>query len=344
MSSKYCLLTVVLTGCMAEGTIDGDGAGDAGAMPNGPAALEVDVIAPAAGASVSRAYLAGDGTWIARVEFRASAPGAAFVDWMSGGTVQGIGLPPDFAFREEFATDGARTIDAVARGSGGEEIGRGAVSFIVSGSPAGTCVDSLRALGVTFVDGPAAAGVPEPVTITLPLNGIHYHSSSLANAPRATWFMDCELALAMWRMGDVFQRAGITDVWDYGIYNYRCIDQSVDPPCPGSKLSMHAHAQAVDIAGVMTAGGAVYSVDDDWVIDVLSSGKNACAVAPDPAAANVYLHALVCDLYAKHVYNILLTPNYNAAHRNHFHLDLTEDAYVIHKVEGHGVDVGPDDE
>jgi hypothetical protein len=347
MSSQRWFLTVIMAGgCLAEGQglIEGV-SGDAGVTPDGPAAgLSVDVLEPAAGASVLRGYLAGDGTWIARVEFRAAAPGAAFVDWMSGGAVQGSGEAPDFAFRAEYATDGARIVEAVARGSGGEELGRGTVSFTVSGSPEGGCTDWLRALGVTFVEGPSAMGVPAPVTVTMPLNGVRYHSSSLANAPRTTWFMDCELALAMWKMGDLFQKSGITDAWDYGIYNYRCIDQSVDPPCPGSNLSMHAHAQAVDIAGVKTADGVVYSVNDDWVIDVLSAGKNACTVTPDPAPANEVLHTLVCDLHAKHAYNIILTPNYNAAHRNHVHLDLTDDADVIHKVESHGVDVGSDDQ
>src|SRR5262249_7555695 len=198
----------------------------------------------------------------------------------------------------------------------------------------------LRALGVGFTGGPAAVGVATPVTIRMPLNGIQYHSSSLTAAPRATWFMDCELAVAMWKMGDSFRAAGVTDAWDYGIYNYRCIDQTVSPPaCPGSSLSMHAYAKAVDIAGVMIADGSTYSVNDDWVIDTVPSGGNACTVTPAATPKNQFLHALACGLYHDHVYNIILTPNFNAAHRNHFHMDLTDGSWLLHKPAEQGMDI-----
>ena len=72
MPSKHWLLTVIMAGgCLAEGQglIEG-GPRDAGVTPDGPAAeLPVDVLEPAAGASVPRGYLAGDGTWMARVSW-----------------------------------------------------------------------------------------------------------------------------------------------------------------------------------------------------------------------------------------------------------------------------------
>ena len=226
----------------------------------------------------------------------------------------------------------------------GARLGRTHVTFHVTPPAATTCVDTLRALGVEFTDGPTAEGVATPVTIHLPLNGIAYHPSSLANAPRTTWFMDCELATAMWKMGEVFHARGITDAWDYGIYNYRCIDQTVDPPCPGSSLSQHAYAQAVDVAGVKLADGTTYSVNDDWVIDVPPSGHNACTVTPAATPKNEALHALACELNGDHVYDVILTPNYNAAHRNHMHMDLTSGAWLLHKTDDRGIDVGSEDD
>jgi hypothetical protein len=46
---------------------------------------------------------------------------------------------------------------------------------------------------------------------------------------------------------------------------------------------------------------------------------------------DAFLHKVICELKAADVWNIVLTPNYNADHRNHFHVDLTPDADFIEK-------------
>ena len=66
----------------------------------------------------------------------------------------------------------------------------------------------------------------------------------------------------------------------------------------------HARANAVDIAGFQMADGRAISVVKDWRGDA-------------PAAR--FLHAVrdgACDLFAT-----TLSPDYNAAHRDHLHLD-----------------------
>jgi hypothetical protein len=76
--------------------------------------------------------------------------------------------------------------------------------------------------------GPPAQGVVRPVTVTLPLNGLEYRNSS--GTTRRTLFLDCELALALWRTADLWKARGVTAVIDYGIYNYRCIDPEHPAP------------------------------------------------------------------------------------------------------------------
>ncbi|HEY0469235.1 MAG TPA: extensin family protein, partial [Polyangiaceae bacterium] len=47
---------------------------------------------------------------------------------------------------------------------------------------------------------------------------------------------------------------------------------------------------------------------------------------PSPASAEACeLHELVCAAAEAHLFNSILTPNYNPAHKNHFHLELTPD-------------------
>jgi hypothetical protein len=52
---------------------------------------------------------------------------------------------------------------------------------------------------------------------------------------------------------------------------------------------------------------------------------------------------VICALKAADVWTIALTPNYNASHRDHFHVDLTAGSDFITKLRG-ALDVGPDDE
>ena len=44
-----------------------------------------------------------------------------------------------------------------------------------------------------------------------------------------------------------------------------------------------------------------------------------------PSHTRIELHDLVCAAAEAHVFNSILTPNYNPAHKNHFHLELTPD-------------------
>ena len=70
------------------------------------------------------------------------------------------------------------------------------------------------------------------------------------------------------------------------------------------RRSQHALANAIDIAGFRTEDGAVISVANDW---------------SDPGVRGQFLHDVRnggCRLFG-----VVLSPNYNALHHDHFHLD-----------------------
>lgn len=69
--------------------------------------------------------------------------------------------------------------------------------------------------------------------------------------------------------------------------------------------SQHASANALDIAGFRLADGRSISVLKDWPKD--SDAGRFLRLARDGA----------CDAF-----NVVLGPDYNSAHRNHFHLDV----------------------
>ena len=94
-------------------------------------------------------------------------------------------------------------------------------------------------------------------------------------------------------------------------------------------MSQHAYGTAIDIASVTQEDGTSYSVLTDWVID--PAAEKTCEAATEPGK-DAFLHELICELKANMVWNIVLTPNYNAAHRDHFHVDLTEGSDFIRRL------------
>lgn len=202
-----------------------------------------------------------------------------------------------------------------------------------------SCRELLDFHGVDYEPGPEQPGVEDPVTVTPPIAGIAYRGL-YQDAPRETFFMDCELALSLVRAAPMLGSRDIVEVADLGVYNYRCIGGEGTPPdCPRG-VSWHAYAKAIDIAGFTTGDGLYYSVEDDWVIDPES--EPTCEAGTE-GGADTLLHELICELKAQDVWNIVLTPNYNSAHRNHFHVDLTDGGdFLRRQTSPRSVDEGPD--
>lgn len=196
----------------------------------------------------------------------------------------------------------------------------------------GDCHADLSARGVEFTPGPAAMGVEDPVTVTYPIRGIAYRYGASASL-RETAMMDCRLALALWQAGSVFAAHRVVEVSDLGIYNYRCIGGGTPPGCT---LSMHAYALAIDLAAFVTADGLRASVEEDFVVD-----SDATCTSDTEGEKDALLHAIVCELYQRGIFRILLTPNYNDAHRDHFHVDLTPDGDFL-RLGRTAFDMGPD--
>ncbi len=177
-----------------------------------------------------------------------------------------------------------------------------------------TCRERLARLGISFSSGPQQPGVADPVTIGLPLNGISYFAAGELS-PQNSLFMDCSLGLALHQMAETLEPRGVTAVEHFGVYEYRCIAGT--DPCV---LSQHAHATAIDLHEFRTGAGETYNVETDWIID---ADAEATCSAPTLGPEDTLLHELACEWDATNLFHVVLTPNYNADHRNHFHVDLT---------------------
>lgn len=92
----------------------------------------------------------------------------------------------------------------------------------------------------------------------------------------------------------------IARIEQWGTYACRNINARKE-----GRRSQHATANAIDIAGFLLADGNTVQVLRDWGADNAKGRFLAAA------------HARGCRFF-----NAVLGPNYNAAHHNHFHLDL----------------------
>lgn len=76
------------------------------------------------------------------------------------------------------------------------------------------------------------------------------------------------------------------------------------------KLSEHAHANAIDVSAFVLNDGRRITVEDNW-----KSGRREMQFL-------TAIHNSACKRFGT-----VLGPNYNAAHRNHFHFDMSGNGY-----------------
>jgi Extensin-like protein C-terminus len=288
------------------------------ACGSGGDSITIELLEPAPGEAFVRDQLGPTGAVSAMIPVEVSV----------GGTPMRIGLTAerhaldltDDAITLDIRTSGTVTVTATAYDESDVAVATAAVDVTVGDLAVTTCREWLDAFHIDYTPAGASPGVVDPVTAKMPINGVPYKAVGATN-PRTTMFADCRIIKSLVLAAPAFRERDIAQVTDYGVYNYRCIGGGTPPNCPNG-ISQHAFAMAIDLAGFTTSDGTFYSVNDDWMID--PNAEKTC-MAPTVEGKDRFLHELICELKAANVWNIVLTPNYNADHRNHFHVDLTPD-------------------
>jgi hypothetical protein len=178
------------------------------------------------------------------------------------------------------------------------------------------CHDKLTKLGVSWTHAPNPKGVPKGWTQALcdipdavyigpVISGIKFRPSTIKGTPKKMLFK-CAMALQVAKMAATLKTKNVTDVVHYGTYNCRVIS--------GTKtLSEHGLANALDIAGFGFSTGLVHMVLKDW----------EKGIKVPKTAGGSFLRWFADKMHADKVFNVILTPEFNAAHANHFHVDMT---------------------
>ncbi len=185
---------------------------------------------------------------------------------------------------------------------------------------ADACIHELDARKIPFERQAATPGVLAPVRLTGPLHGVTFHTDvpqkQRASSPYE--IADCRLVLAVDDFSEILAAHGIVDVKHYSMYR---------PPekgWPDDKLgTRHNGALALDAGRFTDKDGNTLDVDKDFhgAIDAKTCGDGA---QPNPATPEaIELRAILCEAVDRHLFNVVLTPNYNKPHHNHFHLEVT---------------------
>lgn len=292
---------------------------DAGSTPSDAGdvtpAPSVAITAPMDGASFAQDALVA-GEWAAEVTFGVDATDVARVELVSGGV--SLGDVVDGALTYAFHAAAEHTVDAIGYDAAGAELARDSVTIMVTAPVDTGCHAMLDALGLDWSESSATRGIADPVRVQPVINGVSFRYVS--NDEPTAMLMDCELAIRLHRLTQILVPYGIDELIHIGIYNYRCIGGG-DPDSGSCTPSQHAYARAIDIHAFGLAGSdETYSTETDWVI---TTRADPCPI-PSSSEPDRILKEIACAMFAERVFEYVLTPNYNDAHRNHFHVDMTE--------------------
>lgn len=169
--------------------------------------------------------------------------------------------------------------------------------------------------------GGPASGVANPVRLAGPLSEVRF----IAPGSRSVYGMlDCRLVLALEELAALLREQGVTAVHVDNFYRPRA-------RLPGrkSKRSQHAYGLAIDMMGLTFSDGRTLTVERDW-----DARPGAAACGDESSAADlgpnaITLRNVVCAIARAGLFHHILTPNYDAAHADHFHLDIKRDARAL---------------
>ena len=126
--------------------------------------------------------------------------------------------------------------------------------------------------------------------------------------------MDCRLARALAAWAPTLREAGIVAIEHYSMYRKGA------RVAGSTKRSGHAVGMAIDAGRFELADGSVIDVLHDWTDR--KRGADPCKKRlrqPRPAKL---MRSVVCRAAELNLFQTIVTPHHNDAHRNHVHLEV----------------------
>jgi hypothetical protein len=192
--------------------------------------------------------------------------------------------------------------------------GTPAIASRYAGMDRQSCEGELAKRHIAFERVGEARGVIAPLRLKGPLSGVTYRSN-LSAKMRETAVIeiyDCRLVLALDDFARILAKHDIVEVIHLSVY--RPVSPKID--LKGGPGRRHNGALAIDAAIFKTKDGKSFDVQKDF------KGRIGAKPCPAPNDATE-LRKIACEANQARLFNVLLTPDYNWAHRNHFHMEVT---------------------
>lgn len=176
--------------------------------------------------------------------------------------------------------------------------------------------------GEMFARAGPTNGVATPLRVAGPISGVTFRVPPV----KSTFgVLDCRQALLWIETAPIWAEHQIESIRIDNFYRNGARIRA-------GKKSQHAYGLAADIVAVTLKDGREVEVEQDFLgaLGEPVCGPRARVVAPpgttpDHLDKAIRLRNLVCDLARRGAFHHMLTPNYNAAHRDHLHFDLQRD-------------------
>jgi hypothetical protein len=184
------------------------------------------------------------------------------------------------------------------------------------------CEAELTRREVPFIVGEPTAGVDAPVRLRGPLHGVELHPEQ-ARKHSSYDVLDCRLVLALDDFAALVAASHVTQI----IYAY-AYRPKTESGCTRKYWGLqHCAALAIDVHAFKHEDGTVLDVQHDFHGHL---GLPTCVDGVGPSHATpaaTELWSFACGAAERALFNVVLTPNWNSEHHNHFHLELTPGAW-----------------
>lgn len=179
----------------------------------------------------------------------------------------------------------------------------------------GLCLAELRERNVAVKRIGRARGIATPLRLVGRVRGVRFVQTwrKHPNPVGPASILDCALALAVDDLAGVLARHGVVEA-EY---------MSMWRPGRGKPGVRHPAGRAMDLAAVRLKNGRRYAVHQHFFGRIGAQTCGAGAQRPrrkHPGA--VFWRRMACELDALRSFNLILSPNYDKGHWDHFHLEV----------------------
>jgi hypothetical protein len=165
---------------------------------------------------------------------------------------------------------------------------------------------------------PPMPGVRTPIRLLGPLHGVSIHSTLPPAARAASVFeiLDARLAIALDDFTSLLAKHDVVEIVHYTMYR-----PPAERPADLKNQIRHPAGLAIDIGGFKKRDGRWLSVGPHWPSAI---GHKTCGEGAREHWAREAreLVSIVCEAKDQRLFHFMLTPDFDAAHADHLHLEI----------------------